>query len=270
MRTVIRAQHMGFCFGVKRALDIVQHLESVPVTVLGDLIHNPQEVDRLKKRGIRFVKNCSEITGGTVVISAHGTADSTKASLEKQGLNIVDATCPLVEKIHLITKQLPQETTIVIFGDRNHPEVQAITENLRNPIVVSTVEELPAIKESIALVSQTTQNNVEFDRLSRHLRKRYTDVRVFDTICHATEERQRAARDTARKVGLMLVIGGRNSANTKRLNEICGEIVETHHIETAAELMRDWVTGKDIVGVTAGASTPDWVIEDIIRKVQAL
>jgi (E)-4-hydroxy-3-methyl-but-2-enyl pyrophosphate reductase len=267
MRTIVCAEHMGFCFGVQRALSMVQKLDK-PVTVLGDLIHNPQEIERLRKQGVAFVKHTAQLMGGTVVLSAHGSSAQRKRKVAERAERIVDATCPHVEKIHDIVRDLAPDTTLIIFGDPNHPEVKAVQNSASHALVITEVADIPQVAGPVALVAQTTQDSTRYKVFSQAVRQLNPTVQVFDTICHATADRQRAARAVAQDVDMMLVIGGKNSANTQRLAQIAGEIVETKHIETAAELLPEWFAGKDRIGVTAGASTPSWIIEEVIAAVR--
>lgn len=264
------AEESGFCFGVKKALDRINTTENKEdIYVLGKLIHNPQVIEELKKQGIKFIENIDEIKQGTLVISAHGISDDVIEKAKEKGLKIIDTTCPLVKNVHNITKNLEQQGyRIIIFGDKEHTEVKGIKGNLNNPIIISNIEELDNLKQGkYALVSQTTQDVVKFNEVSEELRKRVRDLVVSDTICSATKLRQENARKLAKEVDLMLVIGGYNSANTKRLRDICSKIVETKHIEKSEELKKEWFKNKNNIGITAGASTPKSVIRDVVEKI---
>jgi 4-hydroxy-3-methylbut-2-en-1-yl diphosphate reductase len=271
MREIVCAEHMGFCFGVQRALGIVHDL-GAPLTVLGDLIHNPQEIDRLKHEGICFVKEIDEIIDATVVLSAHGTSERRKCQLSARGKKIVDATCPHVETIHRIVRELASHATLIIYGDRNHPEVKAVLSNARKAFCTRRPEDLGAFVANgpLAVVAQTTQHSELYQEFCDILLRRYPAATIHHTICRATQDRQLSAKTVARRVDLMIVVGGRNSANTKRLAQICGEIVTTKHIETAEELASDWFTHAHSIGITAGASTPDWIIQKVIEKMRTI
>ncbi|MEA2036238.1 MAG: 4-hydroxy-3-methylbut-2-enyl diphosphate reductase [Nanoarchaeota archaeon] len=265
------AEEAGFCFGVKNALDKIKNLEHKEnVYVLGKLIHNSQVIDELKEEGVKFVENIDDATEGTLVISAHGVSDDVLEKAKGKNLDLVDTTCPLVRNVHNITKDLEKEGyKIIIFGDKAHTEVRGIEGNLENPIIISSIDELDSIGEGkYALVSQTTQDVVKFSEVSERLKDRIKDLVVKDTICSATKARQENAKSLAKDVELMIVIGGYNSANTARLRDICNEIVETKHIEKVSELDEGWFKGKSRIGVTAGASTPESVINEVVDRIK--
>ena len=265
------SEESGFCFGVKKALDRINSIEKKEnVSVLGNLIHNPQVINELKREGIRFTEKLDEIEKGTVVISAHGVSDDIIKKAEEKGLTIIDTTCPLVKNVHNITKNLEnQGYRIIIFGDKDHTEVKGIKGNLKDPIIISHIKELDNLKESkYALVSQTTQDVIKFKEIGEKLKNRIKDIAITDTICSATKSRQENAKKLAKEVDLMIVIGGYNSANTKRLKEICSKIVETKHIEKADELKKEWFKNKRNIGICAGASTPEKVIMEVLDKIK--
>ena len=265
------AEESGFCFGVKKALDRINAIsDKKNVYVLGKLIHNPQVISNLKKEGVKFVDSIDEIKDGTLVISAHGASDDIIEGVNLKGLKMIDTTCPLVKNVHNITKNLEmQGYRIIIFGDKEHTEVKGIKGNLKDPIIINSVSELDELKEGrYALVSQTTQDVVEFNEISEELKNKVEDLVISDTICSATKARQENAKKLAKEVELMIVIGGYNSANTKRLKDICGEIIETKHIENSNELDKKWFNGKDNIGITAGASTPESVVNEVIDKIK--
>jgi 4-hydroxy-3-methylbut-2-enyl diphosphate reductase len=267
---VIRAKEAGFCFGVKQAIDRISTLHGKgDIFVLGKLIHNPQVIDELKGRGIKFVDNLDEVDHGTLVISAHGIPDHIIHEAKKKGLDVIDTTCSLVKNVHNITKELEKKGyKIIIFGDKNHTEVKGITGNLDDPIVISGVDDLDNISPGkYALVSQTTQEVIRFNEIGDKLKKNITDLIIKDTICSATKLRQESAKQVAMQSDLMIVVGGLNSANTRRLKEICSKIVHTVHIESTSDIDRSLFYGKNIIGVTAGASTPENVIKEVIGLI---
>jgi len=270
MKEVIVASHIGLCFGVERALSIVDRTKDDTVYVLGSLIHNPQIIEKIKEKGVLFIKRAEEAKKGTVIISAHGASLAEKAILKKRGIRMIDATCPLVDNIHETTLDLEKKGyKILILGDGEHAEVKALSDNLRNVVVVTNEDSVPDMGGSkLAVVSQTTQNIDGFNRYVKRLQKEYPETKIFNTICNATRIRQESARDTANRVDLMIVIGGYNSANTRRLWEICSDIVETKHVETARELQREWFLKRKRIGITAGASTPSWLIDEVVEKVR--
>ena len=267
---IIRAEESGFCFGVKKALDRINSIKTKEnIYVLGNLIHNPQVIAELKEQGIRFIESLDEIKDGTLVISAHGVSDNLLNKAKETGLDIIDTTCPLVRNVHNITKDLEKQGyKIIIFGDKNHTEVKGIQGNLNEPLIISNIEELNNLeKGKYALVSQTTQDVLEFTKLSSSLKEKIKNLVIKDTICSATKLRQENALKVAAQADLMIVIGGYNSANTKRLKEICSKITETKHIESKGELNHEWFKNKQTIGITAGASTPEKVIQEVTDAI---
>lgn len=267
------AEESGFCFGVKKALDRISAIKNKEnIYVLGALIHNPQVIGELKKQGIRFTDSIDEIKKGTLVVSAHGLSDDIIWKAKQKQLSIIDTTCPLVKNVHNITKNLEQQGyQIIIFGDKEHTEVKGIKGNLKNPIIISNIGELDNLKQGkYALVSQTTQDVLKFNEISQKLKEKIKDIVISDTICSATKSRQENAKNLAKQVDLMLVIGGYNSANTKRLKAICSNIVETKHIEKPEELKKEWFKNKESIGITAGASTPENVIREVIGRIDKI
>lgn len=264
------AEESGFCFGVKKALDRIKNIsEKGDVYVLGKLIHNPQVIEELKNEGVKFVEDIDEVSSGVLIISAHGVSDDVISKADEKGLKVIDTTCPLVKNVHNITKELERQGyRIIIFGDKEHTEVKGIMGNLNEPIIISGISEISELRgRKYALVSQTTQDVARFNEISNELKNRFEDFVVSDTICSATKLRQGSAEKIAKEVELMIVIGGYNSANTKRLADICNGFVETEHIENADELQREWFLGKENIGVTAGASTPEKVIREVVDKI---
>ena len=266
------AEESGFCFGVKKALDRIKNIENKEeVYVLGKLIHNPQVIYQLKELGVRFVDDVDKVESGTLVISAHGVSDGVIEKARDKGLNIVDTTCPLVRNVHNITKELEKTGyRIIIFGDREHTEVKGIQGNLRGPLILSNIGELDNVPDGkYALVSQTTQDVLKFNEISEKLKSKIKDLVISDTICSATKLRQENAKKLAEEVDLMIVVGGYNSANTKRLRYICSQIIETKHIENFGELKKEWFKDKKNVGIAAGASTPESVIKEVMDKINS-
>ncbi len=273
---IILADAAGMCFGVKRALDTAlrtaENAYGAPVTTLGPLIHNPQVVDELKAKGIQVQEQPRDIDAGVVIIRCHGVPPKTMWELEERGLDVVDATCPFVKRAMRWAKQLKDEGyQVVIVGDESHPEVNAIlgASDETAWVVKSprTIDELPSAKR-IGIIAQTTQSTVNFRECVGAFIGRVEELKAFDTICTATEQRQSSARNTAAQVDVMVVVGGRNSANTRRLVEVCQEQgTRTHHVETAAELSASWFRDVHKVGVTAGASTPNWLFEGVLARM---
>lgn len=274
---VILANHYGFCYGVKRAIKLAQGSaqNEGPACTLGPIIHNPQMVERLAKEGVGMVESLSEMPGGTVIIRSHGVGPDIYDQAEQAGLKIVDATCPHVKKAQMAASALYKEgCQVVIVGEKRHPEVKSIFEwSEKQAVIVETIEEAEKLPfySKMGIVAQTTFSGQMFKAIVNVLLDKSNHIILNRTICTATEQRQAAAVKVACEVGMMLVIGGKNSANTTRLAQLCESAgCLTRHIETAAELDEAWFCGVDKVGVTAGASTPDWIIEEVRRKVESM
>ena len=275
------AKTAGFCFGVKRAVDKVyelldQGMENI--YTLGPIIHNENVVQELNARGVRVLDSLEEIENleaGTVVIRSHGVPKSVYDRLEKHKVNYVDVTCPFVKKIHKIVKRESDAGRhIVIIGDAKHPEVQGIRGWCSGPsTVIETREEALRFQEGKqekkCIVSQTTFNYNKFQDLVEILSKKGYDEIVINTICNATEERQSEARDIAKSVDAMIVIGGKHSSNTQKLYEICKkECNDTYYIQTLDDLDLEAFQSTSCVGITAGASTPNNIIEEVSKNVR--
>jgi len=269
------AKSLGFCFGVKRAIGIAQ--ENKGSVTIGPLIHNNAEINRLKRDyGVEVVDDLSLIKEGQdAVIRTHGIERDKKKYLENHGINLIDATCPFVTKPQNIVENMSKEGyDVVIFGDSKHPEIKGVLSyGNERTFVVNTVDELKRIKlsQQIAIVSQTTRKPDDFAKLVEFLVMHYKEVRVFNTICNATFENQDAARDLAKEVDIMIVIGGKHSSNTKQLLNIClQECQDSYLVESVEDLNKEWFNGKNVCGISAGASTPDWIIENIVNKIQLI
>jgi len=273
---VKRAAKAGFCFGVKRALDMAERtVETSPTVSLGPLIHNQQVVKRLAERGIQVVNDLEEVKSQqALIIRSHGVAPSVYQEAESKGIQVVDATCPFVQKAQRLaaeSAQLGQQ--VIVMGDKLHPEVQGILGWAgEQAIPIQTVEEAKklAVYPHLAVLAQTTQLTENFEGIVQELKLHTEDLTVHNTICNATAERQKAARELAEEVDVMVVVGGRNSANTQKLASICAELTKTYLIETAEELENIWFIEAKSVGLTAGASTPDWIIEEVYKKMSEM
>ena len=269
------AKSLGFCFGVKRAIGIAQ--ENRGSVTIGPLIHNNAEINRLKSDyDVEVVDDLSLVKKDQdAVIRTHGIERNRKKYLEENGVNLIDATCPFVTKPQNIVEDMSKEGyDVIIFGDSKHPEIKGVLSygNDRT-FVVNTVDELQKLKlsQQIAIVSQTTRKPDDFAKLVNYLVMNYKEVRVFNTICNATFENQDAARDLAQEVDIMIVIGGKHSSNTKQLLNIClQECSASYLVETIEDLQEEWFERKKICGISAGASTPDWIIENIVKKIQLI
>jgi (E)-4-hydroxy-3-methyl-but-2-enyl pyrophosphate reductase len=273
---IIIAENAGFCFGVKRALELAARASEEgarPVRTLGALIHNPQEVARLEAQGVHRVETLDEAPEGTVILSAHGVDPAVEAEARARGLEVIDATCPFVRRAHEHIRTLAaEEYSVVILGDPAHREVMGLVAHAGgNATIVTNAAEAAALPfgRKYGLVVQTTQRPEALREVVSELADRSRELRVFNTICEATMKRQESAHDLAERVDVMLVVGGRNSANTARLREICEATgTPTHHIETAGELDGSWLAGAQRVGVTAGASTPAWIVEEVVGRLR--
>ncbi len=268
---IYRAREMGFCYGVRRAMKLALDTAAAgkPAATLGPLIHNPQVVERLAEKGIPAIENLADFHDKIVIIRSHGVGPSCYNNIKCKNLALVDATCPFVMRNQQITKELVAEGhQVVLIGEKNHPEMKSVAEwaDGQSYLIESMddVAELPHLKEA-HIVIQTTFSETLADELIEAVSKKADRVEVHKTICRATSDRQHAARELARQMDVMIVIGGRNSANTTRLAEVCREEgAVTYHIETASELRSAWFHHQDKVGITAGASTPDWIIEEVV------
>ncbi|MGV8082728.1 MAG: 4-hydroxy-3-methylbut-2-enyl diphosphate reductase [Coriobacteriia bacterium] len=271
------AKPAGTCYGVERALKLAQEAahSGAPVHTLGPLIHNPQAVSALKRNGVEVAETLDDAIGGILVIRSHGVEPATIAEARRRGLEVVDATCPHVSKAHQAAAELSREGySVVIVGEAEHPEVEGILAHADGTaIVVSSAEELPARLPSlrIGIVVQTTQSLRRLGEIVGALLPRTNELRVFNTICSATSKRQQAAEELAEEVDVMVVVGGHNSGNTTRLAEICRSVnPRVHHVETPEELDPVWFEGAEVVGVTAGASTPEEQMQDVARAIEAM
>ncbi|MBQ4178861.1 MAG: 4-hydroxy-3-methylbut-2-enyl diphosphate reductase [Elusimicrobia bacterium] len=270
------AKSAGFCFGVKRAIDLAQDIASKnsDVYTFGPLIHNPQEVARLEKENIKVIEDYSKIEKGVLVLRTHGIPLDIYENLsKKENIKIVDAACPFVKKAQDIIKELSKDSEqIVIVGEKKHPEVVALVSYGKGKcLVVEDKNDVKNVKKTdiIYIVSQTTQSPKKFEEIVNEISK-ISQVKVFNTICRATFDRQSAAAKLAKEVDVMIVIGGKNSGNTTRLYQICSNITKTYHIEDVDEIEPAWFDKVETVGITAGASTPDWIIENIKRRIKEI
>ena len=278
---VILAKSAGFCFGVKRAVDTVYERirDKEPLYTFGPIIHNEEVVRDLEKKGVVVVNDVDELAGkpqGTVIIRAHGVESGVCEKIQALGFSIVDATCPFVLRIHrLVERYSGGDCHIVIVGNASHPEVKGIKSwsSAEDTRVIGTREEAEKYdashRKKVCIVSQTTFNYNKFQELVEIIKEKGYDIIVLNTICNATEERQTEARAIAERVDAMIVIGGRNSSNTQKLFEICkNECKNTYYIQTVKDLNLAEVRSVDNVGITAGASTPNNIIEEVQKNVR--
>ena len=270
------AESYGFCYGVKRAIDIAEKHENS--LTYGPLIHNKDEINRLKEgfniglaEGIQDVKK-----NDTVVIRTHGIPKDELKVLKEQENKVIDATCPYVTKPQQIVEDMSSSGySVVIFGDKNHPEIKGVfsyAEGEQAFIVldVSELKKLP-LRNKVAVVAQTTRKPEDFLKIVNALIIKYKEVRVFNTICNATFENQDAASDLAKEADVMIVIGGRHSSNTKQLHSISSQFCrDSYLIENELELCEEWFKNKNLCGISAGASTPDWIVQNVINKIKEI
>ncbi|WP_418789944.1 bifunctional 4-hydroxy-3-methylbut-2-enyl diphosphate reductase/30S ribosomal protein S1 [Phosphitispora sp. TUW77] len=270
MKTIL-APKAGFCFGVKRALDLAMHTakqDEKHIYTLGPLIHSPQVVEDLSRKGLKVVQDIEDIPEGVIIVRSHGVGPEVFERAMEKGLKVVDATCPFVKKAQELAKKLNEQGyQVIVVGDKEHPEVTGILGwTGHQGIVAETPQQadnMPAMNR-IGIISQTTQPEENFNKIVSVLQQKAEDTITFNTICHATRDRQDAAVQLAKSVDVMIVVGGKNSANTQKLARLCADTgTPTYHIETAAEIDSKWLYGVELVGITAGASTPDWIIKEV-------
>lgn len=269
------AESYGFCFGVKRAIKIAE--ENKNSATYGPLIHNANEIDRLKKDfNVALSENLESFKkGDTAVIRTHGIPKQELEILQKRDVNVVDATCPYVTKPQQICEEMSaQGYDIVIFGDPSHPEIKGVKSYAEGKVVViNTPEELDelVLREKVAVVAQTTRRIEEYQQIVGKLMMEHKEVRVFNTICNATFDNQDAVHKLAKEADVMIIIGGKNSSNTKQLHSISkSDCPDSYHIESKDDLQPEWFKGKTFCGISAGASTPDWIIEEVIDRIKTL
>ncbi|MFQ5735436.1 MAG: 4-hydroxy-3-methylbut-2-enyl diphosphate reductase [Thermodesulfobacteriota bacterium] len=276
---ILIAKSSGFCFGVKRAINIANkhagESEGGGTYTLGPIIHNPQVVKRLEESEIYAKESVDEIESGTVIIRSHGVRLEVLNSAREKGLEVVDATCPFVKKAQDLVSELSHEGySVVVAGEKDHPEVKGLVSYGTPGVIVAdsaaALEGMPR-KKKIGIVAQTTLPVERLNEIVNFCLGRTSEIKVFNTICNATSIRQEESAALARMVDVMIVVGGRNSANTRRLAEICRSIQpRTHQIEVADEIDPGWFKGLEKAGVTSGASTPDWVITEVASRITAI
>ena len=273
MMKIITAKRAGFCFGVKRALDITLDIakkDKKGVYTLGPLIHNPQVIEKLKNEAIVPIDDIEDKNIKSLIIRTHGIPYYLYDTIRSRGVNIIDATCPFVKKAQQYAQQLKESGyQVVILGDINHPEVRGIMSYAGEDVIVidnSTV--LPRLKSKVGIVVQTTQPIESLKKLLSNIIAHVKEVKVYNTICSSTALRLKETEDMARVVDAMVVVGGKNSANTTQLTNLCKSLgVRTYHVETASEIDSAWFKDIKKVGITAGASTPHWIISEVEQKV---
>ncbi len=272
---IVRAAHLGMCFGVRDAIATAfERAAAGPLTVLGDLVHNPTVLDALAASGIAVANDVTQVTTPTLMVTAHGASARALATTRALGLNVVEATCPLVHVAHHAVAALARDGYhVVIIGQRDHVEVRGLTGDLDDFDVVLDEDHVTALQERsrIGIAAQTTQPIEKVRQLVVSIRKRFprAEVRFIDTVCKPTKERQDAAVELARASDVVIVIGGNTSNNTRELVKTCGQYCgRVHHVQTDSDLNPEWFQETDTVGITAGTSTPDDVIDGVERRIR--
>ena len=281
---IIKARELGFCMGVRRAVDMMEEAagELGPLASLGSTVHNPQVVEKLRGRGVDVIATLEAVDARPVAITAHGVGPQVLRDLEARGTRIVDTTCPIVTRAQQWAKKLTDEGFgLIVYGDPEHKEVRGILGWANGRVVtMRSASDLEAplpdwLPSRVAVLAQTTETEAHFAAFVQKLltvhMDRISELRVINTLCNATTSQQAATEELAQDVDLMIVVGGRESANTRHLAEVARERgVETYHVESADEIDAQWLGGREKVGVAAGASTPDSVIDDVVARLEAL
>jgi (E)-4-hydroxy-3-methyl-but-2-enyl pyrophosphate reductase (IPP and DMAPP forming) len=279
---VILAQPRGFCAGVVRAIDIVERtleLHGAPVYVLHEIVHNQYVVNDLRARGAIFVEDLQEVPPGSVTIfSAHGVSKAVVQTAKDRNLEVIDATCPLVTKVHLQAKRYSQQgLELIIIGHRGHPEVTGTSGRIEGPVhILCSTEEVQALEvqdsDRLAYVTQTTLSIDDTREVVEALKRRFPNIKGpgLDDICYATQNRQNAVHQLVKEIDLLVVVGARNSSNSNRLREVSEQHgVTAHLIQGADDLNPAWFAGDTRVGITAGASTPEVLVQDVLRRLRS-
>ena len=279
---ILLARNMGFCWGVRRAIDMMEKAvqERGRIMSLGPIVHNPQVVATLAEKGIQVASSIDGVDGAPLAITAHGSGPEVLDEAKSRDLDIIDTTCPIVTRSQRWAKKMAENGfTVIVYGDADHREVKGVLSWAQGKGIALTEEDVHSLPQGllsrVAIIPQTTQSPARFaafmNRLLRERLAEISELQVVNTLCNVTAGQQAAARELAQEVELMLVIGGHNSANSRHLAEVCHEVgVETHHIETAAELEGQWLVGRAKVGMTAGASAPDWAVDEVVQRMREL
>jgi len=272
-----KAKRTGFCFGVRQAINLLEKVarERGGVETLGAVVHNQQVLQKLGEIGVKTVNNIDDIQGDTVVTSSHGVSPDLEERIRTRH-KVISTTCPNVQRAQSAAAELAESGFfVIVYGDAGHPEVKGILGRAKGKGLATTDEQAAAALEplprKIGILSQTTQVPGHFREFVKKIidlaLTKNSEIRVIDTICHDLRERQAAALELAKRADLMLVVGGRSSANTKRIAELCAQITETHLIETADDIKPAWLKGKRHIGVTSGASTAEETVEEVMKKL---
>jgi len=274
---VTKAEAMGTCFGVNDAIDLaLKHTDRDDLTILGQLVHNPQTVDKLKNSGIHLVDSLdSPMSTSQVMITAHGASDKVKQAVKDMGFKVEDATCPLVKRVHKVIKKMVTEGYYpIVIGQVDHVEVKGIVGDLENYQVIGSIEEIDKLRDfpRLGIVSQTTQKITTVEKIVEAIRKQgHEDVYFVDTVCKPTKDRQKAIEKLTEEVEAVVVVGGYNSSNTKKLKMVCeNKGLPACHIESVRDLDAKWLNNFSHVGITAGTSTPKDVIDEVVNYIKKL
>lgn len=272
---IMTAKTAGFCFGVKRAIDIAFQIAKEKrkgIYTLGPIIHNPQVVDKLRENGIipiEHIKAKKDIRA--LIIRTHGIPLKLSKEISSKGYEIIDATCPFVKKAQYYAKLLSEEGyQVIILGEKNHPEVKSLMSYVvDNAIVIDGKTSLPKLRSRVGIVVQTTQPLDVLKKVLSEAIVHAKEIKVYNTICNSTALRLKETENMANKVDVMFVVGGKNSANTTQLTKLCKSLsVPTHHIETSSEIRKEWIEKANKIGITAGASTPKWIIKEVEKRIR--
>ena len=273
---IIVAKKAGFCFGVKRAIDITFDLAKGSrkgIFTYGPLIHNPQVVEELKQKGIHTTDDLYSGDIKTLIIRTHGVSPEVYTETTKMGYNLIDATCPFVKKAQNFTEKLRDEGyQVLIIGDRHHPEVQGLIGFAGSNVTVATrTEHLKNIARKVGIIVQTTQSFETLKEIVLAVIAKAREVKIYNTICDSTVQRMKETKEIAKKADLMIIVGGKNSANTNQLVKLSKEAcAKVFHLETAEEIEKKWLRNIEKVGISGGASTPQWIINDVIKKIKEI
>lgn len=279
------AKGSGFCFGVKKAINItfkIAEKKQDGIYTFGPIIHNPQVIENLKQKGIAPTDDIHKSGINALIIRTHGIPLNLMEEASKAGYEIIDATCPFVKKAQHYAKLLKDEGyQVIILGDREHPEVKGLMSYAGEDVIVvdgksndeassfDAYEELRGLKNRVGIVVQTTQPVESLKKLFSKILERSKEIKVYNTICNSTALRLKETEAMARKVDVMIIVGGKNSANTTQLAKLCEALpIRSYHVETSGELNREWFEGVEKIGITAGASTPDWIIKEVEEKIK--
>jgi 4-hydroxy-3-methylbut-2-enyl diphosphate reductase len=280
MPEIKKASKTGFCFGVRRAINLLEKVakERGGVETLGAVVHNQQVLKRLTDIGVRVVNNVDDIRGDSVVTSSHGVGPDLKERIRARNISVISTTCPFVRRAQVAARRLAESGFfVIVYGNAEHPEVKGILGWAKDQglatLDMEPITALEILPRRLGILSQTTQVPSYFVEFTKKLIDvafvKDTEIRIIDTICHDIRERQAAALEVARQADLMLVVGGRSSANTNRLAELCSQVTETYLIETAEDIQPSWTHGKAYIGVTSGASTAEQTVKKVIERLNS-